>query len=160
VQHFRQRTRFLVFALVGLMASLGAVQFTPQAVHADDWCYGDPVVSVNGNNTQIVVGVNGSATTVAAAAVMAKIVVTVPDGVSISIVVPPPTSGAFAETLNIATSGTYSGSGPVPVKVQITFTSTAFFNTSLQVTWPTGSTTTKYGNTNGTLTTVDVQFSV
>ncbi len=148
--------RGLALALVGAIAALGVVHFTPSAVHADDWCIFDPVVSINGQQTQVIVGVEGSS--LAVAGVVASVTVYVPAGAPASIV-DLPTSGPFALTLSIATSGTYSGSGPVPVKVVTTFTSLVKLNTSMQVTWPTGSTVTQYGNTNGVLTTLDAQFS-
>ncbi len=151
-----RHVRALALALVGVVAGIGLVHLAPPAVHADDWCVFDPVVSINGQQMHILVGVEGASSDVAN--VVATTVVTVPAGVSASIM-DLPTTGPFAETITFATSGVYSGSGPVPVKVQTTFTSLVKLNTSMQVTWPTGSTVVKYGNTNGVLNTVDVQFS-
>jgi hypothetical protein len=147
--HFR---RLAAPALLGF-SMLGGVLAPAPAAHADvSWCWGDPVVSINGQQTQIVVGLDGSLAQVQASGIVANITVTVPAGVITRIVVPPVTI-PFLETLTIVTTTGPVGIGPIPVKVSTTFTvtspglATSVMNTVMQVTQPNSTVQTVYGTT-------------
>jgi hypothetical protein len=124
---------------------------TPVA-HADMWCFDDPVVSINGRQTTVNVGVNADAATVAAAGIGATVVVSVPAGVPTSVIIPPSTR-PFLETFSFVTRGTWDGSGPIPVTVKVTFSSMTKLHTLLNVTYPSGATAAINGMSNGTLAT-------
>ena len=139
------RSHRLLTLVMGLaLCSVGLLHARP--THADmEWCWDDPVVSINGQQTQLVVGVQS-----AAAGVVANIVVYVPAGISTSIIVPPSTT-PFQETLTFESRGNYSGHGPIPISVKTTFSGPGGLSTAIRATFASGSTELKTGNSNSTL---------
>ena len=110
--------RLVAAATLGASLLGGAIIQSPPA-HGDDWCYMDPIVSINGQQTHIVVGIQGSAASVLAQNLEADIIVTVPEGVSTAVIVPPATT-PFLETLHFVHLGSYNG-GSIPVTVVTAF---------------------------------------
>src|SRR5438067_527870 len=83
----RSLVRSLVLLPVLMLATMVASRPTHTQAY-EEWCWDDPVISINGQHTRILVGLQGSAA-VTVSGVTANIVVTLPAGVTTSIIVPP-----------------------------------------------------------------------
>jgi len=94
-----RKFRALFVGVAALAVAFGAVALTPlTGVQADGWCWGDPVLSINGNQVSVNVGAAGTWAAVHANISMATITVTVPSNVPASIISMDPTS-AIPETV-------------------------------------------------------------
>ena len=136
----------LFFTLLPVLALFSAaVAHTPSAF-ADIWCFDDPVVSINGQQVKLDVGVQGSSTYLRKTVSGAIVTVAVPAGVSTALVYLQ--KGPFPETVRFVQSATVWSTGqPIPVTVTVSFTSTAKLMTALQAQYPSGQTKQYFGTT-------------
>jgi hypothetical protein len=78
--------RRILLAALALAMVTGFALAPARNAHADDWCWGDPIVMIGGKTVNINVGVQGTSSQVAGHVSHALTVVYVPQGVSHSIV--------------------------------------------------------------------------
>lgn len=139
---FTRSLRF-VAPLIGVVAlGLGSMAFSPSA-HADDWCWNDPVVSVNGHQAAINVGIEGDAASIAARGQLALITVSVPVGSTDKIL--SVQHGSFLEGVVFLPTTDASKYGNVNVTF-FSLHSRATVGTGMQITQD-GQTVTTYGST-------------
>jgi hypothetical protein len=116
---FRPGSRFSRLAAPAILGAslLGGVLAQAPAVHADDWCWGDPVVQVNGTIAAINVGIQGDAATVAALTKGVTVTVRVPAGSTHQVL--QETNPYFAETVNFVVATSNQDIGRVDVQFDI-----------------------------------------
>ncbi len=128
------RSRLVVAALVAVLLTTGAlVHHPPRAAAGVAWCWDDPVVQIGPATVSITIGAFGDPTAVAADVVWSQVVITVPTGVSTSVV--SSTTTYFKERVKFVTgTGTWNGgTQPLPVGVAVTFQSKADYQTAMQI---------------------------
>ena len=112
--------RRILFAALALVMAAGMALVPSRDAHADDWCWGDPIVSIGGKQVNIIIGVQGSWTQVANHVERAHTKVYVPYGVSTSLVgfTPAP----FTETVEfIPVTWLSATSTTINVAFEVTF---------------------------------------
>jgi hypothetical protein len=137
-------------ALAGLaLLAGGLVQQVPPAGAFAEWCFDDPVVSINGQQVHINNGVMDSSTSVSKDVQGASVTVSVPKGASAKIV--SPTGQLFIETVVIKTTSSTWSAGPVPVQVSTSFITKQNLQAAVQLSYSSTAsgavTTTAYGTT-------------
>src|SRR5688500_8507812 len=78
--------RRILLAALALAMVTGFALAPTRSAHADDWCWGDPIVMIGGKTVNINVGVQGSTSQVESHVAAALTVVYVPYGVSYSVI--------------------------------------------------------------------------
>jgi hypothetical protein len=137
-----KRIRIAVVPALGLVLGLSSLAAMP-ATHADDWCWNDPVVSVNGHQAAINVGIQGSSADMLVNVNGADIQIFVPQGSRNQIL--KTQNGAFTETVHFVQTGDRSKVGEIDVRFDLN-PGKAPRDASVQVT-QNGKTTTTYGKT-------------
>ncbi len=105
---FLTRGASLMALALGVLASVALAPATP--TRADDWCWNDPTLSINGRTVHIDVGAPVDKRTLVHAS---TIVVTVPINVDAQLT--GTNSPNFPTDVTLVRAGTWSGSGAVPV---------------------------------------------
>ncbi len=141
---FTRSLRFMALLVGVLTLGLGSMAFSPPA-HADDWCWNDPVVSVNGHQAAINVGLQGTASDISARAQLALITVYVPVGANAKILAVQ--HGSFLEGVVFLPTFDSSKYGNVNVKF-FAPGNPASRSAGVQITQD-GQTITTYGSTAG-----------
>ncbi len=144
---FSRSLRIAAVPAVGLVLGLSSLAAAPPT-HADDWCWNDPVVSVNGHQAAINVGIQGSSADMLANVVGADIQAFVPQGSQNQILMMQ--NGAFTETVHFIQTGSQSKLGEIDVRFDFK-PGKAPRQAGVQVT-QNGQTVTTYGNSHAGLT--------
>ena len=131
------RLRGKLFATLALLM-LGSVALAPRPAHASaDWCWDDPVISIDGRVVHIQEGVYGDAKLVDANVKVAHVYVYVPDGVDTRVL--HVTKEYFKERVHIIESDAPWRRGqPIPIRVDVEFEARADLPATLRVTYPGG----------------------
>jgi len=134
--HIVHKARALFAGLGALAMALGAVALTPlTGVQADGWCWGDPVLSINGSQVAVNVGAQGDFAFVHSHVQMATITVTIPRNVSASVVSMDPNS-AIPETVVFVHSNYYVAPGHTfTAQISVTFTASQTIPAGMSVTY-------------------------
>lgn len=78
--------RRVLFAALALAMVIAGTLTPARSAHADDWCWGDPIVMIGGTQVNINIGVQGTTSQVEGHVSQALTIVYVPLGVSASVV--------------------------------------------------------------------------
>lgn len=134
--------------MAGVLAlGLGSLAFSP-SVHADDWCFNDPIVSVNGHQAAINIGIRGSVADVTSSVRAVEIQVFVPKDSRNRIV--NLQNGPFRDEVHFTPTGDSRKVGEIDVRFELNPGKTPK-DASVQVT-QNGRTTTTMGKTREGLT--------
>jgi hypothetical protein len=146
-------TKTLSLVAGAALACGGLVAAQPASAYAE-WCFDDPVVSINGQQLHINNGVRDSTCRVAKDVQGASVTVYVPQGVPVKLV--SPTGQLFIETVVIkTTSSSWTPGTPVPVQVVTRFVTKQSLQAAVQLSYSTSTstvTTTSYGSTSSPIT--------
>lgn len=117
-----------LMALTLALGVLAGVALIPSSAHADDWCWNDPIVTINGKTVQIITGVEGSEADVDANVIAAQVKIFVPKGVDTRIV-EAQTSDIYREMTQFkgankqvfVTGQNWKKGDAIPVHVEVSF---------------------------------------
>jgi hypothetical protein len=139
----RSATTRLPRSLMVLAIALGLLGLTtagsPRTASADDWCWADPIVSINGHTVQILTGVNGSPEHIKKHVQGATVTIYVPDGVDTKLIATYsplyPETTVFKKIKSEKSWGVrdWKKGDPIPVVVEVDFKATKKLPAAVQV---------------------------
>jgi hypothetical protein len=137
-------TRRLIHPLTMLALVVGLIGFTaissPRTASADDWCWADPIVSIEGRKVQILTGVNGAPELIRKHVQGATVIIYVPRGVDTKLLYT--YSPLYPETTIFRTTdATWKEGSPIPVRVEVEFKAFKTMPAAVQVNYSGGSQT-------------------
>ncbi|MHB8576946.1 MAG: hypothetical protein ACYDCQ_16655 [Dehalococcoidia bacterium] len=123
--------RGILGVLSGLLLAGGGLVHSSRASADFEWCWDDPVVVINGQLLQTLIGAQGSVRAIQQGGFQATVVYTVPAGVSTQVLAV--TNPFFRETVIFQLSNALWTPGtPVPVTVSVAFNGVGVFNTDMR----------------------------
>lgn len=112
--------RRLALLVAAVVASIGVLAYSTGVARADDWCWNDPLVKIDGNYVDISSAVQGTTALVSANVASAEYTVHVAPGTPTEVLFT--YSPLFPQTVRWVYDGTRNADGSQNVKVDVTFT--------------------------------------